>query len=136
MTERWSFIADIPHTYLVSDRGRVYSVRSQRILSPSKSGFVLIYVNKNPIPYKVENLVRSTFGFACNLCECETAANCWRCGFNPDVDDARKRLLRERGMKIEQSIATFHLDKSVLEKGWTDIENILPQKGEKTNDWK
>ena len=136
MTERWGFIPDVPHTYMVSDRGRVLSVRSRRVLAPSSSGFVILYIDQEPVSFKVEHLVRAAFGFAGDKCECECAVNCWHCGFNPVVDAERKKLLRERGLTVTQSIAALHLDKSVLEDGWTDIENILPEKGEKTNDWK
>jgi len=135
MTERWGFIPNVPHIYMVSNRGRVYSIQRQRILATTKSGYVVLHIDKEPVSFKVENLVRSAFGFACDACNCDNAMNCWRCGFNPAVDEARKRLLRENGLTVENGIATFYLDKTILETGWSDMSNLYKMEEPAKNDW-
>ena len=135
MIERWGFIPDVPHIYMVSNRGRVYSIRSQSILTPTKSGYVVFYIDKEPVSFKVENLVRAAFGFACGVCDCDSAMNCWRCGFNPAVDEERKRLLRENGLTVENGIGTFYLDKTILEAGWSNMKNLYKTEGPAKHDW-
>lgn len=103
MVEQWRFIPGFPKTYLVSDRGRVFSVRARRVLEQhNRNNIITLQIDRKPAYFSIRNLVKSTFGLACNKCECEKAEECWRCGFNQAVDEERKRHIRERGLTVSK----------------------------------
>ena len=102
MIEQWRFIPGFPHTYLVSDRGRVFSIRSRKTLEQNRPGHVVLYIDRKSASYCIRNLVKSAFGLACNKCDCEKGEECWRCGFNQAVDEERKRHIKERGLNVSK----------------------------------
>lgn len=122
LLEQWQFIPNVPHTYMVSNRGRVFSVRAQRVIGAHDRGDVTIYIDKKPVICKPANLVKAAFGLACGgFNACEDASMCWRCGLNPEVGAERLRHLRERGLtKAPNGIKYFKILPEDL-KGYQDI---------------
>lgn len=98
MIEQWRFIPGFQNKYLISDRGRVFSAVRKKVLQQNDPNAVILHMGGKPYTCSINNLVKGTFGIACNYCECEKASKCWRCGFNPKVAKERKQHLQERGL--------------------------------------
>ena len=124
MIEEWRAIKGCPG-FLVSNRGRVKRT-DDRLITIKSSGCIKrcsLTVKGKKQTFRVENLVRSAFGFRCERgClpnpfihpedqkPCDTAIECWRCGLNPDVEYERKLDIRQHGLtKDEDGLLRYHV---------------------------
>ena len=64
MTERWRAIPGLPKLYLVSDRGRVFSIRREIFMQPTKTGYVALHFKGETLNRKVDGLVKAAFPLA------------------------------------------------------------------------
>jgi len=137
MNERWRPIPGIPKLYLVSDRGRVFSVRRGIFLKPSQSGYVVLHLKGELISRKVEYLVGIAFELACEYGECTSPVDCWHCGFNPAVCKERREIFKKRGLeKAENGTLAFRIKVADRKNGFTRLtprEEKIP-KGNEEND--
>jgi len=99
MTERWRAIPGLPKLYLVSDRGRVFSIRREIFMQPTKTGYVALHFKGETLNRKVDGLVKDAFPLACDCGECTSSVECWHCGFNPTVSKERAETFKQRGLE-------------------------------------
>jgi len=99
MTERWRAIPGLPKLYLVSDRGRVFSIRRGIFMQPTKTGYVALHFKGETLNRKVDDLVKAAFPMACDCGECTSSVECWHCGFNPTVSKERAETFKQRGLE-------------------------------------
>jgi hypothetical protein len=120
MNERWRAIPGIPKLYLVSDRGRVFSVRRGIFLAPSQSGYIVLHVHGESIARKIDGIVDTVFPLACDCGECKSSVDCWHCGFNPAVYKERREIFKKRGLeKTENGTWGYRITKADIQKGYT-----------------
>ena len=120
MNERWRPIPGIPKLYLVSDRGRVFSVRRGIFLQPTRTGYVALHLKVETLNRKVDGLVKATFPLACDCGECTSSVECWHCGFNPAVREERREIFKKRGLeKTANGTWGYRITKADIQKGYT-----------------
>lgn len=96
MVEQWKGINGLPG-YLISDRGRVYSIHYEKIIKVERNNMVKLKRRGEFVRFRIRNLVKAAFGLGCDRAEfCEEAENCWKCGLNPTVEWERRWHLRKR----------------------------------------
>lgn len=137
MNERWRAIPGLPKLYLISDRGRIFSVRRGIFMQPSSSGYVVLHFKGEVLTRRVTSLVKAAFPLACDLGECTNPCECWHCGFNPAVCKERRATFKQRGLeKNEDGTWGFRITEADYRKGFTRLtprEEKIP-KGNEDND--
>lgn len=122
MNERWRPIPGIPKLYLVSDRGRVFSVRRGIFMQTSSSGYVVLHLKGEALSKKVTSLVKAAFPLACDCGECTSSVDCWHCGFNPAVRKERLEIFRKRGLeKNGDGTWGYRITEADYRKGFTRL---------------
>lgn len=121
MDEMWKPVPGTPG-YLISDRGRIYSIKYEKILKWKNGGLKLRVAKGQSRWFRRENLVKAAFGLGCDRQEdCQRADMCWKCGLNPEVEEERKAALKERGLtRLPDWKYGFVIKKSDWDKGWTN----------------